>query len=150
MITKKEVYNAVLNSLSHKLSELKMALFEITEEAKTDSKSSAGDKHETSRAMMQNEQEKIIRQMEMLTEQLNQLQRINVDAPSERIFAGSMIKTNNGYFFLSVPLGKITVQNITVFVLSPTSPLGKLLIGLTKGQSASVKGVKYVVEEVWF
>jgi transcription elongation GreA/GreB family factor len=148
MIAKKEVYNAVLNSLSDKLSELKMALFEITEEAKTDSKSSAGDKHETSRAMMQNEQEKIIRQMEMLTEQLNQMQRINVDAHSERIVAGSLIKTNNGYFFLSVPLGKITVQNIPVFVLSPTSPLGKLLIGLTKEQSTVVNGIAYIIEDV--
>ncbi|HRD37690.1 MAG TPA: 3-oxoacyl-ACP synthase, partial [Bacteroidia bacterium] len=49
--------------MAEKVQSLKVALSQITESANNETKSSAGDKHETARAMMQLEQEKLSRQI---------------------------------------------------------------------------------------
>ncbi len=112
-------------------------LVELEEGAQNDSKSSAGDKHETARAMVQIEQEKIGRQVQDLLIQKTQLEK-----------GGSLIKTDRGYLFLSVPLGKIMVENTSVTVISPQSPLGKKLQGLKAGEKTDINDISYSVEEI--
>jgi hypothetical protein len=148
MLNKEKVYNACLGFLNSKIFELKKALKELTEEAGSDSKSSAGDKHETSRAMMQIEQERIIRQKEKFEEQLAQLEKMNLKTIPEKIVPGSLILTTQGYFFLSIALGKIEVEGTTIYVLSPASPLGAKLSGLKKGDAVKVNNAKYEIEEL--
>jgi hypothetical protein len=149
MLSKPEIYSACLNQLENKISDLKRTFQEITEEAKTDSKSSAGDKHETSRAMMQMEQEKISRQIENTIEQKNHLEKINNGQSTEKIINGSLILTDHGYFFLSIGMGKIMLNNMPVFVLSPESPLGEKLLGLKRNDSVTMNDKKYLIINFW-
>lgn len=148
MLSKSMVYNSCIKSVSDKITAAGKAFKEITEEAKTDSKSSAGDKHETSRALMQMEQEKISRQLQNMIDQKKQLEKINIDQHSEKIITGSLILTNQGYFFLSVGLGKITVKDTPVFVLSSGSPLGAKLTGLKKDDSTTINGTNYIIIQI--
>ena len=148
MLSKSMVYSSCIKSVSDKITASGKAFKEITEEAKTDSKSSAGDKHETSRALIQMEQEKISRQLQNGIDQKKELEKINIDQNSERIIPGSLILTNQGYFFLSVGLGKITVNDTTVFVLSSGSPLGAKLTGLKKGDSIIMNGTNYIIMQI--
>ena len=148
MLLKSKVYSCCINLIADKITASKKAFKEITEEAKTDSKSSAGDKHETSRALMQIEQEKISRQLQNIIDQKKQLEKINIDQQSEKIISGSLILTNQGYFFLSVGIGKIMVNDTPVFVLSPSSPLGAKLTGLKKGDSTTINGTNYIIMQI--
>ena len=148
MLSKSKVYSSCINLVTDKIAASKRAFKEITEEAKTDSKSSAGDKHETSRALMQIEQEKISRQLQNIIDQKKQLEKINIDQQSEKIISGSLILTNQGCFFLSVGIGKIMVNDTPVFVLSPSSPLGAKLTGLKKGDSTTINGTNYIIVQI--
>ena len=56
------------------------------------------------------------------------LEKIDPGLQTEQAVRGSIITTNKGIFFLSLGLGKITIDEKTVIALSPDAPLGKLLL----------------------
>ena len=133
--------------LDERISALYAALNDLTEGAESDAKSSAGDKHETARAMMQIEHENISRQLDELLKEKNELSRIDMGTGAV-IAKGSLIKTNHRYIFLAVAMGKVMADGVPVIVLSPQSPLGKKLPGLAPGDAAEMNGMQYVIEEV--
>jgi hypothetical protein len=144
---KRKLFSACMALLDEKIKGLYTALDDLTAGAETDSKSSAGDKHETSRAMMQIEHENLSRQLDGLLKEKNELAGIDIGR-SEFIRKGSLIKTNYGYIFLSVALGKITVDAENVITLSPQSPLGKKLLNHSEGDTVETNGIKYEIKEV--
>ncbi|MFM2282996.1 MAG: hypothetical protein RL222_500 [Bacteroidota bacterium] len=143
---KEKVYNHYLSELTVKIKSLQDKLNELSESAKNETKSTAGDKHETALAMLQIEQEKIRSQHKEALEQKVQLERINIQQSRVNIAKGSLIQTNKGYFFLSIALGKSIIDNLTVFAISPQSPLGEKLTGLSVNDVAEIKGINYLVE----
>jgi hypothetical protein len=114
--------------LEDKIQLLSNALDEITEASQNETKSSAGDKHETARAMMQIEQEKIAKQIHLLKDDLNLYKKISDSISTVRISYGSIIITDETVFYIGVSLGKINFENQEVIAISPNSPLAKLFI----------------------
>ena len=145
---KKKVYAACVALLDERISSFQELLRDLTDGAENDSKSSAGDKHETSRAMMQLEHEKISRQLDETIRQRNELEKILPGQAQEVISKGSLIKTNQGYLFLSVAIGKIIEDETSVIVLSPQSPLGINLAGRKRGDTVEMNRVQYKILEV--
>ncbi len=125
------------------------ALNTATEAANNETKSSAGDKHETSRAMMQIEQEKLGKQIKEIQEQRTELEKIDISKPSVQIAKGTLIQSDKGILFLSVGLGKIIIDEQTVFAISPQSPLGLKLVGKKENDTVEMNGVKYKIEELY-
>lgn len=148
MIFKEKVFSTCTELLNTKIQQFKLSLHDLTQGAENDSKSSAGDKHETARAMMQLEHEKISKQLEETLLQKNELTKIEFISKATQVIKGSLIKTNHGYLFLSVAIGKITIDNTIVIVLSPQSPLGLKLMGLKKGETASINSTHYFIESI--
>src|SRR5437773_715948 len=140
MSLKQKIYDRCYSLLEEKINSLKIILSELEEGAKNDTKSSAGDKHETARAMMQLEQEKISRQLKDYLKQKLQLEKIGANVNPSEITQGSLVKTDKGYLFLSVALGEIQVDQNSVMVISPRSPLGIKLTGLKKNDTAEING----------
>jgi hypothetical protein len=98
--------------------------------ANEETKSSAGDKYETGRAMAQLEIEKHSAQLAETLKLKHALEQISVDDESSIVRAGSVVLTNQGNFYLAISAGQILIQDKTYFALSPGSPLGQKLIGL--------------------
>ena len=125
----------VLEVIEERQRDLDQQVTELKDALLSDTKSSAGDKHETSRAMTQLEQEKLGKQIGELNQLKSNFLRINRDEAHQIIQLGSLILTSEGFYYLSIPLGKITLTNeIEVFCLSPISPLGQLLKGKKEGE----------------
>jgi len=113
-----------------------------------DTKSSAGDKVETSREMLKQDIERNQRLLMEAQQQLHVLQSIRLNEKPQ-IAMGSLIKTSKGYFFMSVPIGKINVEQKEVFVISVTSPVGKMLVGKKLGEEVVFNGVSYKIENIY-
>lgn len=145
---KNRIYETCLEVLRQKIVELEDAIKGISESASNESKSSAGDKHETGRAMMQLEQEKLAGQLKDLRDQYNELERLPVNKMIMAAEKGSLIHTDKGYFFLSTGLGKIKFENINLYALSIHSPLGMKLIGTKEKDKLEMNGVTYVILNV--
>ena len=148
MLLKQKIYIACLQVVETKIAQFRASLLDLTQGAQNDSKSAAGDKHETARAMMQIEHEKISKQLEEVLLQKNKLTKIDVLQKPSQIIKGSLVKTNQGYLFVSIAIGKITVDTISVIVLSPQSPLGIKLMGLQVGETTTINGTNYSIESL--
>ncbi len=145
MTFKQKLYSACLSLIKNKIDFSLELLKELSNGAEEATKSSAGDKHETGRAMVQLEQEKIGNQLMELENMYNELQKLNGQISNQKIAKGTLIQTNEGYFYISVGLGKVLVENETVFALSPHSPLGMQFMGLENGAKTSFNGKKYSI-----
>lgn len=113
---------------------------ELKEALGTESKSTAGDKHETGRAMIQLEMERAGHQLEQAEQLLAALQAINPEQAADTVQLGSMVQTDKGVFYVSVGLGKVLFDEDTYFVVSPTAPVAKVLLGKRAGERASFNG----------
>ena len=83
----------------------------------SETKSSAGDKHETVRAMLQLEMEKAGQQLANIQQMKETLAKIDVLKKSTNAHLGSLIKTNTGNYFLSVSAGQLKVDNELYFAV---------------------------------
>ena len=126
---KKELFHQIKSELEIKEKDFKTAVANLRDGIANDSKSSMGDKYETSREMMQQEINHLEQQISINQQQLFQLKSFNISSKSQQIVLGSLVQTNIGWFFISVSFGEIRILEQAVIVISPVSPLGKLLIG---------------------
>ncbi len=108
------------------------ALETIRESKTKETKSSVGDKFETGRAMLQREEDKNYIQWSLLKELKLKLSTIQLQRNSIVGF-GSLVTTNEGKYFIAIGIGKFKVAKQIYFVISPDSPIGKLLIGKLEG-----------------
>lgn len=98
----------------------------------SETKSSAGDKHETGRAMLQLEMEKAGQQLASINQMKMVLAKINLEA-SDIAKLGSLIITDKANYFLAISAGEIRIENTTYYAISPSSPIGHLLLGMQLG-----------------
>lgn len=124
-----EIQQLLLSALTEKRAYFQTLIDGIVNEMSDNAKSSAGDKHETSTSMAQNEQEKIGQQIFELEKQIELVKRIPLENKAKKIGLGSVIKTTENTFYLSIGFGKITYNNETVLCISPNAPLGQLFLG---------------------
>lgn len=124
------------------------ALDAAGESGNDETKSSAGDKHETGRAMMQLEQEKIANQLSEALEMKINISKIDPHQRSRVVSLGSVVITNKGNFYISISAGKIEVEQQLCFAISPLSPLASKLIGLLVTQETEMNGQIYKIMEI--
>jgi transcription elongation GreA/GreB family factor len=132
--------------LSNKEDVLLVQLSELSEALLSEQKSTAGDKHETGRAMLQLEQEQLSKQLSEIQTLIKEFTCIDYTVKSTKIIPGSFVKTSHGYFILSVGIGKVKTKEIEAFVISPQSPIGKYLMNKSVNDSFDFNGLKYAIE----
>jgi len=124
------------------------AINSAKESKNNETKSSAGDKFETGRAMMQLEQEKNEMQLGKAMQLKNLLKQVDVEKNLDEVGFGSLVVTNRGKYFIAIGIGKIEVKEENIFAISLDSPIGKLLNGKRVGQQAEFRGNTFFVKEV--
>ena len=110
------------------------------ESANGESKSSAGDKYETSRAMGQLDRDMHARMYQQTLEERKLVERIDESLIYKKGALGAFLKTTMGDFFLSVSIGNINVDEKPIMIISPQSPVGALLMGKIVGDKFSFRG----------
>ncbi len=145
---KSTVLQACNQLIDKKIAELTSGIRDATETVNNDTKSSAGDKFETAREMTTQVIRKLGAQLEIANSQKVLLQNLSRVKIQEQVGNGSLIQTNQGWFFLGVPLGKVLIDDIAVFCLSEAAPLGQELFGRKTGESFSFRGKEYVIESL--
>jgi transcription elongation GreA/GreB family factor len=127
---------------------LKMAIDDAQEGANSETKGSAGDKHETGRAMMHLENEMNSKQLAERLKLLQVLELINPDEKHGIAQLGSLVKTTLGTYYLSIGIGKVEIEGNAFLIISPSSPIGALLMKTREGSEITFNGKSILVEEV--
>ena len=137
----KELFLAELYSLvGEKLNSASSAIDATTESKNTATKSTAGDKHETGRAMMERELALSTAQLHKAQFLNNELSKISLDIDFTSVQLGALVVTNQGNYFISIGLGKVNVLGDDCYAISGGSPLGIAMMGKQKGQMINFQG----------
>lgn len=124
------------------------AINSARESMESDSKSSAGDKYETGRAMLhieiQNNEVQLAKSLDMKRVLLS----INADKRCEKVEFGAYVITNNGNYFLSAPIGSLKNDLFSCFAISMGSPLGASMKGKVTGDSFVFNKKSYSIVEI--
>ena len=129
LLIKKELLQACFQFVEEKHKTISKSIASNKKDLFSETKSSAGDKHETGRAMIQLEMEKAGQQLATINEMKAILEKISIENKSKSICLGSLVITTKGTYFLAISIGKIIVEKNDYFVVSTNSPIGNQLLG---------------------
>lgn len=148
MSAKENLYLQLQQLIDQRVANARKAMESAEDSKSSQSKSSAGDKFETSRAMMQAEEDRNTVQLARALALQNDLAKVNRFAVSETAVLGSLVMTNKGPYFLSIGIGKVKVDTTTYFAISLESPIGQLLFGKKVGEKINFRGNNIVIKEI--
>ena len=140
MTVKQELFNLCELFVNKRLQTVRETISSNQKALQTETKSSAGDKHETGRAMLQLEMEKAGQQLAGITQMQEVLEKIRTSKSSKTAHLGSIIKTDTNTFFLAISAGQLTAQNKRFFAVSLSSPIGRLLLGKKENDKVVFNG----------
>ncbi|UFH33207.1 GreA/GreB family elongation factor [Chryseobacterium sp. C-71] len=140
----------ILQILKDKISE-KIKTFENliaeTRASSNDTKSSMGDKYETGREMLQQEINNIQRQLNETLNQQNFVKKLNTEVCT-KVQNGALVKTDKGFFYISVSSGEIVFEGKKIMTISSESPLAKAMFGKKIAETFIINNVNQVIEEI--
>ncbi|GLR19954.1 hypothetical protein [Portibacter lacus] len=145
---KDSLFQACKLNIDDRLLTIDKTLKSIAESKNNETKSSAGDKFETGRAMMQLEEDKNNRQRYEANQVQQVLLKIDLHKKSEKVVLGSLVSTNKGAYFISVGIGKVRLEDGLFYCVSINSPIGAQLLGKTKGDHFHFNGSEMIILEI--
>ncbi|MDB5191030.1 MAG: hypothetical protein JWQ96_593 [Segetibacter sp.] len=148
MTFKQKIVARYQEVIDNKIASLESTLHDLFESSKNETKSSAGDKFETTRAMLQIEQDNVRKQLKDAQEQKVVFKQINYNLYIGKVMKGSLVKTNKDYLLVSIALSKIVVDELVVIALSPQSPLGIKIMGLKASDKAFINNQEFAIESI--
>ena len=146
---KKQLWEMCNNEVTKRISSIQQAMQNAQAAANNETKSSAGDKYETGRAMMHLEKEKLSTQLSEALKMKKALDQINPDRAEAEVKLGSVVITPVAQYFLSVSVGQIKWEGKTWFAISPASPIGQQMLGKKAGETFSFGGRNFKINEVF-
>lgn len=143
---KEKLYQFIHELLNDKIDYLQKLINDLRS-SNNDTKSSMGDKYETSREMIQQEIMHIQKQLNEVIIQKEQFLKIKF-IESDSVIIGSYVKTSMGNFYIVCSLGEIDFHDEKIFVISSQTPLAKTILGKKKGDIFEMNNQKITIEEV--
>lgn len=134
-LIKMKLFQTCINFVDQRLLTTTNAMKSLQKALLSETKSSAGDKHETGRAMIQLEMEKASQQFESIHQMKKLLSKIELTTAVDIISLGSLIETDKGRYYLSISMGEVEVEGIHYYCISTNSPIGQQLLGKKIGDS---------------
>ena len=135
MTVKEKLYQYCISVVSDRITRIKSEMELIQASANEETKSSAGDKYETGRAMAQREVEMSRTQLAEAEKMLDTLSQLKPGSQPDRVHIGSLVYTTQGIFFIAASIGQVELDGEKYFVVSAESPIGKLLLNTKKGDT---------------
>lgn len=134
--------------VSARIDAARQAIADAQRSANEETRSSAGDKYETGRAMAQLEIEKNAQQLGESLKLKKVLDEMRIDVRVDAAESGSLVVTDRGLFFIAISIGRVEVDGEAYVVISPASPLGKQLMGSKPGETKTFNNQNYHVKEL--
>ena len=130
--------------LGQKIITVRKSISSIQKARNNETKSSAGDKFETGRVMMQAELEKQALLLQKYQNQKADFLKIQNMQLSKEIGFGSLVLTNHRNYLIAIGIGRVN----NVMVISLASPLGNTFRGLKSGEKVFFQNKEYQIKNV--
>ncbi|MBL7844440.1 MAG: GreA/GreB family elongation factor [Cyclobacteriaceae bacterium] len=145
MKLRSKLFEYCLQVVEERIKRMQLEIRQLQLSANTETKSSAGDKYETGRAMTQLEIERSTQQLAEVEKLHRRLQELRTAQITNAVVPGSMVTTTKGVFFISISLGQIEYDHTKYFCISADAPIAKALMGRGAGEKVSFQGKTYFI-----
>ncbi len=147
-MNKQRLLHLLAALLQEKLDATEQAIASTRDSFANDTKSSAGDKHEVGRAMVQPELDKLEDQRAKLIALQQELSRVPLVRTFDSVAFGSLVGTDHGSYFVAIGLGRIEFDGGSCFAISLASPIGQALHGKRVGEQVVFNGRSIIVQRI--
>jgi len=149
VLSKPTFYAACLAYVHLRLDAARAGMAAAQESSNSETKSSAGDKYETGRAMAQQERDRHAAQLHEAQQLLVALQKLNPELASDAVRPGALVATSQGLFYVSIGAGRLrTAEGVDFVAVSPSAPLMQALAGRRAGEQTAFNNKQIRVEAV--
>lgn len=145
---KQKLLSICIHLTKNRIQEIVDGIGNAQESIENETKSSAGDKYETSREMIQQDLNRYQDQLTQAKRDLSILQQIT-NIAMDRVALGALVITEKAMYFLTISIGKIQFEEKEYWAISPSSPIGRLLIGKTVGDVLHFNGMQQQVLAIY-
>lgn len=140
MKLKSSLFLACQEYVNQRISRLNQSISELENDLENETKSSAGDKYETSREMINTEINKLSTQLQEF-KKLKEVVYIARQKPSSHcIQLGSYVETSKANYLLAIPAGELSSESKKVYAIGINSPIALLIIGKQVGEDFMFNG----------
>jgi transcription elongation GreA/GreB family factor len=148
---KQQLYDLCLEQVQNTIRSIEAAIAEIREASQNETKSSMGDKYETAREMLQQDINLNMERLANAKADENVLKHVSLQQTAtngDSVELGNLVKTNNGWFYIAISLGHLTLGNDKYYAISLLSPMGQQLKGKSAGDTFTLNGKLLQIEEI--
>jgi hypothetical protein len=148
-LNKQKIIEGVILNIESRFNIAQKAMQDAQLSANEETKSSAGDKYETGRAMAQNERDKYAQQLEKIKKDKQVFEAINFEQNFTNIHKGALANTSIGWILIAIGIGSLMIDNQNIIIISQESPLGKAILFVEKGAKIDFMGKKIEIFEIF-
>ncbi len=145
---KEQLYKKCESYLEEKIARVSHSIKDLETALTNESKSSAGDKFETGREMINIEINKLSTQLQQFQQLQVTLEIAKRNGTSKTVKLGSLVQATNANYFICIPIGEVDLGNKKVFVIGAGSPIAQALIGKAVGESFSFNTVSGTIVSI--
>ncbi len=142
---KEKLFRLCMDYVEERIRTAEQVILSARETAQNDTKSSAGDKYETTREMMQ--QEISLNQVQLFEARKLKyaLGLINPSKNCETVEPGSLVFTDKGTFFIAVSAGPLQLDGELFQGISGASPIARAFSGHKADDMVSFNGKEFTI-----
>ena len=145
---KEQLYQLCIAYVQNRMQAAEDAFRAAEQASNDDTKSSAGDKYETGRAMMQQEKDRNTIQLNEANKLMVAMNLIGTKSTPDVVETGSLVVTDNGRFYLAISAGTLVVDGVGYFAVSSASPIGMRMKGMKVGDGFELNGKEYRIKDI--
>jgi hypothetical protein len=145
---KQQLYQKCQDFLNERLETIQCTILDIQNSLQSETKSSVGDKHETGRAMLQLEREKVGYQLAEVQKLKELLDRIDPTTINENIALGSIVFTSKSNYFIALSAGEIEINGDVFYAISPSTPIAVLLLSKSIGDTIIFRDTNFIITKI--
>jgi transcription elongation GreA/GreB family factor len=145
---KQQLYKFCREYIEKSMQEIESSIADRREAIANETKSSMGDKYETTREMLQQDINMNMARLNQVKNDEAALNTIDPNQSSEAISHGSVVHTNNGRFYIAISAGNTSIDGNKYYIISPSSPIGLQLKGRKEGDDFTLNGKTFIIQEV--
>ena len=148
MSLKQDLYTQCQQLVDNRYQVIQKQIADLQQSLSSETKSSAGDKHETGRAMVQLEREKAGHQLAEINKILTVLSKIDPKTNHSHVGLGSLVFTSKANYYIAASLGPLDLDGKAYYAISPGTPMGRVLMGKIEKDEVTFNGDTFVIEEI--
>lgn len=146
---KEKLYKACEAYVEERIKRIEAAMAGLESDLENETKSSAGDKYETGREMINLEINKLAEQLQQFKNLRNTLNVAKSRTNNGSAQLGTAVKTNMANYFIAIPADRIIVDGDEYFAIGANSPIAQLLLHKKAGEEIIFNGKSAEILEVF-